>query len=178
MVAPGPRAWKWILAALVVSLGLNLFIAGTVVGHKLHRHPHEWSQRNKPDGDRKVFGFIDRMAMALPREDRAVFMGKIDGYRAELKAADQKFRDARKKVQDAIAAEPFDRNALDTAFGEVSQRMADLQKVLHAALSDAVSALPPDARKRLAHWDKRPPRRDMDRPGARHGAGRKRWISS
>jgi hypothetical protein len=29
----------------------------------------------------------------------------------------------------------------------------DVQKVLHAALTDAVSRLPPDARKRLAEWE-------------------------
>jgi uncharacterized membrane protein len=156
MVNLSPRAGKWVLAALVVSLGLNLFVGGVMIGRGLHHH-RDWSaERPSPDREHRVIAFVGRMAMALPPEDRAKFMAKMEGYRAELVEADRNFRDARNKVQDAIAAEPFDRNALDRAFGEVAARMAAMQKVLHAALSDAVSTLPPDARKALSRWDERP----------------------
>jgi uncharacterized membrane protein len=164
MVNLSPRAGKWVLAALVVSLGLNLFVGGVVIGRGLHHH-RDWSaERPSPDREHRVIAFIGRMAMALPPEDRAKFMAKMEGYRAELVQADRNFRDARKKVQDAIAAEPFDRNALESALGDVQAKMGDLQKVLHRALSDAVSALPPDARRKLASWDGHDDRsRDRDR---------------
>jgi uncharacterized membrane protein len=171
MVTLSPRAGKWLLAALIVSLGLNLFVGGLIVGHKLNRHPHEWAERHQAEtGQPRVFGFIDRMASTLPQDDREKFLKTIDGYRAELAEADKNFRGTRKKVQDAIAAEPFDRNALDMALADVQAKMGDLQKVLHRALSDAVSALPPDARKKLAAWgghDDRSRDRD-DRDGGKH----------
>ena len=156
MVTLDARTGKWLLAALIVSLGLNLFVGGLMLGHRLNRLPHGAfvSERHeRAEEKRRIFSFIDRMASALPAGDREKFLAVIDGYRGELAQADKNFREARNKVRTAMSADNFDRAALENAFADVSARMMDVQKVLHAALTDAVSRLPPDARKRLADWE-------------------------
>lgn len=154
MVTLDPRAGKWVLLALFVSLGLNLFVAGFVLAHKYHRPPHEFADQRPPNERPGVHAFVDRMAGTLPDADREQFLSVIAGYRAEMATAEKQLRDARQKVREAVAADPFDRAALETAFGEVRARLQDMQKVMHGALTDAISRLPADARKNLAEWDK------------------------
>jgi len=162
MVTLDARTGKWVLLALVVSLGLNLFVGGLVVGGRFHHPPpgaflHERhvDAKNEP----RVFLFVNRMARELPPDERRNFMTVVNGYRGELTEADRNLRDARKRVREAMAAEPFDRAALENAFADVRVRFDDLQKVLHGALADAASRLPPDARQRLAQQDSKDRRR-------------------
>ncbi len=162
MVSVEPRNLNWLLAALAASLGLNLFIGGFLVGDELrgwHHPPHgaPWERPPHAENQRHIFGFVDHMAATLPEPDRKKFLGVMETYRGELAAADARFHDARDKVRKAIAAEPFDRTALDAAFADVRSSMEEVQKVLHGALADAVSQLPPDARKDLSKWEPGPP---------------------
>lgn len=162
MVTLDPRSGKWLLLALVVSLGLNLFVGGLVLGHRLHREPHgDWTRPQHAENEPRIFGFVGRMASALPLGDRKQFIGAMETYHGELAAADARLRQARQKVRDAMAADPFDRTALENAFADVRTSMTDVQKVLHGALADAVSRLPPAARKDLSEWE--PRARDKDR---------------
>lgn len=157
MVTLDPKATKWALAVLVISLAVNVFVAGMFLGHALHRErggPEFSEVRPRPEGEHSMRAFVDRMASAIPGDDRGKFLSVIDGYKGELTQAEAKLRESRGKVRDAIAAEPFDRSALETAFGDVRARMQDVQKILHGALADAVSHLPPDSRKALANWNK------------------------
>jgi uncharacterized membrane protein len=154
MVTLDPRAGKWVLLALFLSLGLNLFIGGFVVAHRFHRPPHEFADQRPPNERPGMHAFVDRMASTLPAADRDQFLSVIAGYKAEMATAEKQVHDARQKVRDAVAADPFDRTALESAFGDVRARMQDMQKVMHGALADAISHLSPDARKALAEWDK------------------------
>jgi uncharacterized membrane protein len=163
MVTLTPRGTNWVLAALFVSLALNMFVAGLVVAHKLRHGPHgvgEWQQRG--DNERPMHGFIDRLAGNLSPDDRGKFMAAIGDYRAEMTIADQAMRQARNKVHDAMAADPFDRNALETAFGEVRARMQDVQKIVHTAIADAAARLSPESRKSLSNWDRKDQGKDKD----------------
>jgi uncharacterized membrane protein len=163
MVSLDPKAGKWVLALLVVSLALNLFIGGIIVGQRLHHHgPRLDVARERADSDRRVFTFLDRMAGILPPDDRKQFLTVIDTYRGELGHADSGVREAREKVRTAIAADPFDRNALEQAFEQTSVRWAEMSKVLHAAMADAISHLSPEGRKALAAFD--PNARDRGPP--------------
>jgi len=153
MVNLSPRGTTWVLIFLFVSLALNLFVAGVVVAHKLHPHPHgfgEWQQRG--DNEPPMRAFVDRLAGKLPPDDRTKFLALVGDYRAELGTAGQALRLARGKVRDALAADPFDRNALESALGDVRARMQDMQKVMHAAVVDAATQLSPEARKSLSNW--------------------------
>lgn len=168
MVTLDPKTGKWLLLVLGISLGLNLFVGGFLIGDELqeHRHPPrgDW-ERPHADNDRVVFGFVDRLATALPKDDRKEFMRVMETYRGELAAATMRVRQARQKVRGAIGADNFDRSALESALAEVGSNMQDMQKVLHGALADAVSHLSPEARKALANWEPRD--RDKDRDGDR-----------
>lgn len=164
MVTLDPKTGKWLLIVLGASLGLNLFVGGFLIGDEIQeyrRPPHGDGERPRADNDRMVFGFVDRLAGALPKDDRKEFMRVMETYRGELAAAATRVRQARKNVRSAIGADNFDRSALESALAEVGSSMQDMQKVLHGALADAVSHLSPEARKDLANWEPRD--RDGDR---------------
>jgi len=168
MVTLDPKTGKWLLLVLGISLGLNLFVGGFLIGDELQERGHpsrgDW-ERQHTDNERRVFGFVDRMAGALPKDDRKEFMRVMETYRGELAAAESRVREARQKVRGVIGADNFDRTALESALAEVGASMQEMQKVLHGALADAVSHLSPEARKDLANWNPRD--RDKDRDGDR-----------
>ena len=166
MVTLDPKTGKWLLLVLGVSLGLNLFVGGFLIGDELQEHrrpPHGDGERPRADNDRMVFGFVDRLAGALPKDDRKEFKSVMETYRGELTAAATRVRQARQKVRSAIGADNFDRSALESALAEVGSGMQDMQKVLHGAMADAVSHLSPEARKALANWEPRDRDRDRDK---------------
>jgi uncharacterized membrane protein len=175
MVTLDARAGKWVLAALIASLGVNLFVGGMVLGGRFHHPPPGMFQsegRERGAADRGMSAFVmDRMAGALPREARGEFRRTVGEHRAAMAEADKNFRGARDKLRAAMAAEPFDRAALDAAFAEMRTRMGESQAAMHAALTDAASRLSPEARKRLSEWDPRDRNkdrrwtRDRDRDG-------------
>lgn len=175
MVTLDPKTGKWLLAVLVVSLSLNLFVGGFLIGDELQEHrrpPHGDGERPHADNDRMVFGFVDHLAGALPKDDRKEFMRVMETYRGELTAAATRVRQARKNVRSAIGADNFDRRALESALAQVSASMQDMQMVLHGALADAVSRLSPEARKALANWEPRDRDRDGDRGPEKDGGGK------
>jgi len=176
MVTLDARAAKWVLAALVASLGVNLFVGGMVLGGRFHHPPpgtfFQSEGRERGEAGRGMSAFLmDRMAGALPREARGEFRRAVGEHRAAMAEADKNFRETRDKLRAAMAAEPFDRAALDAAFAEMRTRMGESQAAMHAALTDAAARLSPEARKRLSEWDPRDRRkkrdwfRDRDRDG-------------
>ena len=146
---------RWLTIVAVVSLAINLLIAGVVAGHLLSGRHHIGREPEMMRGDNRMpdrpgEAVIQRMTAAVPAENRAVFMAVIAEHRQQIADAGRQVRDARIKVRDAMAADPFDRAKLDQAFAELRERSQQLQASLHATVSDAASKLPPEARARLA----------------------------
>lgn len=150
---------RWLTIVAVVSLAINLMIAGAVAGHLLSGRHHVWRESEVMRGetrmpDRPGEAVIQRMTAAVPPENRAVFLAVIAEHRQQIADAGRQVRDARIKVRDAIAADPFDRAKLDQAFAALRERSQQLQASLHATVSDAASKLPPDARAQLADFNR------------------------
>lgn len=110
------RTGGWTKALLVVSLGLNLLIAGLAAGAFL--------RDGSPRGGRD-FG-LGPLSEALSREDRkalrAAFLERHPDARADRRAMRAEF-DA---LLAALRADPFDPAALDTALAAVAHRNAEL----------------------------------------------------
>ena len=159
---------RWLGGMLAASLALNLFLAGVFVGRYAADPgaavavpaPATEPARGErgPLADLPGRPFIQRMAQNLPPEERAKFEAAVAAHRPALSAAASRVREVRLRVHDAIAVEPFDRAALETAFEQLRRRNEELQKAIQTALADAVAGLPPDARKALAEWRGRRPR--------------------
>jgi uncharacterized membrane protein len=146
--------------ALVASLAINLLVAGAIAGHFLSGRHHAWHgwgmMRGEVDRmpDRPGERVIGRMAAALPSENRAAFEAAMEQHRQPLAEAGRGVRDARTKVRDAMAAEPFDRARLESSFAELRARSQQLQTAVHGAVADAAAKLPPEARAKLAQFNR------------------------
>lgn len=141
-------------ALLIVSLALNLLVAGLVAG--------AWLRDGRPGGrDRDPgFGpFGEALSDADRRELRRAFMARMPEMR-ENRAA---LRADMQGVVTALRAEPFDAAALSAAMDAALARMAGRIEVGQELLVDRITAM--DEAERVAFADrleaalKRGPRR-------------------
>jgi protein CpxP len=76
----------------------------------------------------------------LTEEQRAQVRQIVDGHADELKAIDERMREARKAENDAVTAQAFDESAIRARSAELSAVMADAA-VLHAKVHGEVFAV-------------------------------------
>ena len=149
---------RWLVGALIVSIVVNLLLAGFVVG--------------RMSGD---FGFRDGIGAApklppigfLERDRRREVMRGLDARR-EIRPILRELRRSQRDMRSALVQEPFDEAALSRALAEFRGRLEESQALSHKKLVQVAARLTPDERRRLARTmdrrdgppDKRPPRRE------------------
>jgi len=153
MVNDAPKR-RWVVFALVVSLGLNLFLGSLIVGRWIggpphHRGPFAAAERGPAGEPGRI---LQRMASGLPAEHRAAFEAVAAKHRDRIVELAGQARDARQQARTVLASETLDRAALDRAFEAIRTRNAALQAEIQATIGEAAATLPPDARKQLADW--------------------------
>ena len=127
--------WVKILTiALAVSVVLNVFF----VGFWTARAARHWHQRRASES---FYGTIDPVPVAGETWKRH---GIVLQRRREAIDA------ARQAVRDALVAEPFRAEALETALAKLRTETSETQAAFHAALVQVVRELSPEARRRLA----------------------------
>lgn len=127
-------------ALLVLSLCLNLFVAGLVVAR----------MGGPGRGADAAMARQERFFRSLPEEAQPVVREVFREHRPEISARFARLREARREVATLLRAETLDRGALDAAMAEVRARGAEAQEVLHAAMAEAAARLPPEARHAMA----------------------------
>jgi uncharacterized membrane protein len=142
----------WVKIALAVSLALNLFIIGTVVGAGFQRH-RAVEMRGAPAPGNPMM----RAGDSLPPPER-------QAYRMHLRQAalaNQPLlaanRAARDKVADAFSAPNFDVTAAQAALAASRDAENTARTQLENALVDFAKTLPADQRKMLAEGLRQPP---------------------
>ena len=141
---------QWLTVLLFISLVANVFLIGLVGGRILHRHG--WLPGE--GGYMQQFGpmaghALQRVLSPLDGSDRKIVLDSVLSHAEELQKISTSIREQREVVARLLKADPFDRKAVDEAFGELRRRSDSLLAVLQAALGDGVEKLSPDARKRL-----------------------------
>jgi uncharacterized membrane protein len=131
-----------LLVALVLSVAINLTIAGFVFARVAGPRPGGEIERIVAIGIR-----------AFPPEIQKAIVDGSKAKRDEMKARLDAVQDARRKMFDAMRADPFDPAALDTAYTELRARTGDLQQVGQGIVADALAHSPADVRARI-----KPPR--------------------
>jgi uncharacterized membrane protein len=135
------RRWISMLgAALVVSLALNLFFGGIIVGHRL-------GQRGDTDWQRLPARLkIERVLNALPENDAKVMRDLFEAQRADITQRFQALQSARRTIGAALKAAPFDPAAFATAYEAMQARSQDLQAAIHGVIKAAVPQLSAEGR--------------------------------
>ncbi len=130
-LATAPRAWR---VVLVVSLALNLCVAGVVVGAAFDRRGPGHDHLRGPAGG---------IVRALPEADREAVIDRLRGM-------PRQGRDERQagfeRLLAAIRAEPFDRGAVERLLAEQRKRGGARFARVEEAILDRLAVMSPEAR--------------------------------
>lgn len=150
---------KWMIAALAVSVTLNLALGGFVVGRILE--PRVGPPRMDP-----TLAFFPALR-ELPESRRQALRPIMRGQFRHARSDMRRIREAQRSIHEALTAEPFSESALAAALAEFSNALRAGQEGSHAALVRLAQALTPAERRLLATAMRERARRPMP-----HGGGR------
>lgn len=111
-----PTAPRWMKIALVVSVALNLAVAGLVLGAWLGDGPHKGMPRDLSFGP-----FSEALSDADRRALRKDLMGRAGEFRSSRDAARAEFV----ALLGALRADPFDPAAMTAALTAIETRNAE-----------------------------------------------------
>lgn len=144
--AAGPRAPRWMLWLLFVSLAANLLIVGLVAG-SLWRfrhggpHHHGWIPPN-------LIGY----SMSLERERSKALREATHSMRHALKPLRREIHAARGEVTAAISAEPFDQARFDAAQARLVDLESRARQQALALYAEIAKTLTPEERRAYKGW--------------------------
>ena len=141
-----PRRWFTVLgAALVLSLAVNFFLGGLVLGRGVGQGGGmAWASAPA------LRVGIERVLRTLPDGDRKLMRGMFEDQRETIMQKLVAFREARRGVAQALKAVPFDPDAFAAAYQTMQDRNRDLQEAIHAVIKAAVPQLSPAGREAMA----------------------------
>jgi len=151
------KAPRWMWAALITSLAVNLLVVGVVIGagfaRPFHGGPAGWS-----------LGFnLVRYSMGRSAEAKAETRRILAAERPRMQPLRREAREARRAVGEALAANPFDA----ARFREAQARVLDIERRLGEQSLDGLVAIASQltAEQRREFVDSRPMRRSFRRQG-------------
>ena len=151
--------FRWLVAALVVSLLVNLVLVGFMAGR--------FSAGQRPHFD-PMMG-IRAPTRFLAEERREELKPVIRQFREALPSL-RHLRGTQRVLYDAITADPFEREPLEEALASFRSNLLAGQQTGHAAFVNLVEALTPEERARMLksmRARKRERRRDGPPPAPR-----------
>lgn len=141
--APVTKPRPWVMPVLLLSLAVNLLIAGLVAGAFL-----------SPDGPRK--GDDDRRTIrgvlgepffqALPAKDRRAMIRDVIGNREQFREGREALRERVASFLDALRAETFDRAEVERLLVEQRRAAISRQTFGEALLLDRLEAMSAEER--------------------------------
>ena len=155
--APG-----WMKLLLILSLSLNVAIAGLIGGNAV-RH---WQQggasgkwQNEPGLDRRQTRLLRMVPDARHEEARAILLARQDDY----EAARETMRAAQRALLEAIRQEPLNSERLAAALAERRQASGRMWGIGYEQMAEIVHRLDAAERAELAKRLERRTRRWMER---------------
>lgn len=131
---------------LFASFGLNLFLAGVLVG--------------KPDagpGMRSPMGRMGEQIEQLPPEHQKQAKAIFDSYRPEFKAQMKQVMSTRKELEALMGSKDYSRGAAQEKFFELSDEYVKLHQIGQQMTLEIADTLPPEERAKLLprpRWQK------------------------
>ncbi|MDP1643408.1 MAG: periplasmic heavy metal sensor [Phenylobacterium sp.] len=147
--------------ALFVSLAVNLFAIGAVVGGLvIGVRMSEGRESAMRPGPPPIFS----AASALPEARQDAYREALRGEAREVRRSLMRAGEARRAAWGDIAADPYDPAAVRQALTEAQAIEAQARSRLESRIVDFAADLSPEERQALAQA--------LSRPPARHGDGR------
>lgn len=136
-----PKARRWLMPVLFVSLAVNLLIAGLVAGAFLSP---DGPRKSGDENQRAIRGVLgEPFFRALPKDERRAMVRDITGNREQFREGRDALRERVEKFLAALRAESFDRAEAKRLLGELraaATRRQDLGEDLLLNRLDAMTA--------------------------------------
>ncbi|WP_072392025.1 periplasmic heavy metal sensor [Hyphomicrobium sp. CS1GBMeth3] len=146
---PRPGGSRRLKYALIASLALNLLIVGAVAGTMIGFGKHHPPRGHHPRGE--DFGLMG-LTRTLPEARRKEIRKQLRAERGKLRPLFEDIRTARREAADKLAAEPFDRAALEAAINTAGERERAMRQQAVDIFLGQAERLTPDERRTLAEW--------------------------
>lgn len=164
------KANPWLIAALAVSVALNAFVFGAVVGERwhggrhdryAHHHKHRFGRGHVPGHS------IRHLGAMLDADARRKLRRAARPHRARMKLLLADAAEARLDALDAMSAPEFDPEALEAAFVRSREAEAAATKLVQEIIAEAAAQFTPEERaavnkalkQRMGLWRERVDRR-------------------
>lgn len=164
------NANPWLIGALAVSLALNAFVLGAVVGerwrdgerdHYAHSHKHHYGRGHVPGHS------IRHLGAMLDADARRKLRRAARPHRARMKLLLADAAEARLDALDAMSARDFDPETLEAAFARSREAEAAATKLTQQIIAEAAAQFTPEERaavhtaleQRMELWRERVDRR-------------------
>jgi uncharacterized membrane protein len=134
-----PRGVLVLAIVAVLSVALNLFLAGNQLGHQF-RGPMA-----PPNLEQRLHG----LWRDLPAADQPIAQGILDRHNSDIMEKLRQFRPANQHVVQVMHADPFDPVEAKAAFDNANQRWADLRTAIQSMLIEIAQNVSPEGRKHL-----------------------------
>jgi hypothetical protein len=145
------KSTKWLAGGLILSLGLNLFLGGFLVTHMMRPDPFSIFPKIP----------IRELIKDLPKEAREKAKASMQARHPVLHQQFEAMKQAQLRLQQAIKADPFNRDELDAAFDNLREKRAALEQNLQSGFVEIITMLPAEDRRNLAvRWYRPPPKRE------------------
>lgn len=130
---------KYGRSLLIISLILNLFLGGIVIG--------KWVQQRNERAP-----IVSALIQTVPQEARTALRENIKPNRIELFVAIRGFRQGRRQMAEELSKETLDTQAMQAATKKVRVNLDKMMLIFEGALIESVQSLPQDVR---IEWAKR-----------------------
>jgi len=145
-----PMMW-----ALFLSLLVNLFMVGALIGLVPHEKPHHSFGPMLLSSAHGEY-LIDWMAHYLNPSDADAFRKVFDEHSGELKAAHDRIHQALGELSTVFKQDPPDPEALQTALDHLAQARRGMGEIVGTILKVTYVQLSPEGRQRLADLAQNP----------------------
>ncbi|MBL4791183.1 MAG: periplasmic heavy metal sensor [Kordiimonadaceae bacterium] len=161
---------KWLIAAFVVSLGLNVFAAGITIGKSYRGHPpppHPRAERLDPN----VIFNVRRISKHLSTEDRSKMKQALQRQRLELRARYTAIQKSQKRIKDLLKSIIVDKVALEVALESHTSLVHDMRAPMNIVLLEVIADLDQETRVKMVEdfFKPRPGHFGKRRRGPRRG---------
>ena len=137
------RAPRWMWIALIVSLGLNLLVAGVVASAA-------WNLNT-----RESFGFHGRLSTflsTLPTDRAETLRAIVDRSRSVIRPLRQEIRQTRRDAADLFATEPLDKAALAESGAHLLDTELKLRQSYVRLMTELAENMTPEERRNFIEW--------------------------
>lgn len=139
----GPAAPRWMRILLVVSLALNLLVAGLLVGAAL-------GEGGPGRGPRPAELALGPLARALDEGDRRAILQDLHGHPGLQGLGRDRRNAGLREIAAALRADPFEPDRAKAALAAQAEEIAHAQSAVQDALIARLAAMSPEARRAFA----------------------------